>query len=318
MKSERAPKWSNLRTPGICLVGLCCFLMQDANTSPNAPGDAADKVDGHLGSATAPTTLSAGSTPPLIVIPLLSYVGPQLVLKVRAHGHEGLMLFDTGGGITVVTPEFAALLGCKPWGQITGFRMRGDRVDTPRCDHATFDVGSLHVTVPTAGIFDLSKLTPKEAPPLDGSLALDVFANHAITVDLRGHVLTIETPASLKERIRGAIESSVRFSRDAQGLALSPFVAIDTALGQLWMELDTGSDGKVVVGRHAASALGLDPEDTHGQPLTLNLTGGAQIQTRAIVKDLIMDGNIGVPVLESWIITIDFVHQRLWMKSIGS
>jgi hypothetical protein len=318
MKSERAPKRSNLRTPITCLVGLCCILMQDAHTSPNASGDAADKIDGHLGAATVSRPHRASSAAPLMVIPLLAYVGPQLALKIRAHGHEGLMLFDTGGGITTVTPEFAALLGCKPWGRITGFRMRGDRVDTPRCDHATFDVGSLHVTASTAAIFDLSKLTPKEAPPLDGALALDVFTNHAVTVDLRGHVLIIETPASLKERIRGAIESSVRFSRDAGGLALSPFVAADTTLGQLWMELDTGSDGKVVVARHAASALGLDPEDTHGQPLTLNLTGGVQMQTRAIVKDLIIDGNIGVPVLESWIITIDFVHQRLWMKSIGS
>jgi Aspartyl protease len=317
MKNNRTPKFK--RTPVISLLGFFCYLlMQDAGSSPNTFGKAADDLQGISGAVDITPSRRATKAAPYRVIPLLSYVGPQLVLKVQAHGHQGLMLFDSGGGITTVTPEFAALIGCKPWGQITGFRMRGDRVDTPRCDHATFALGDLRVTAPTAAVFDLSKVTPKDAPSLEGSLALDVFANRAVTIDLRGHVLIIETPASLKERIRGATEGSVRFGREAAGLALSPFVAIDTPLGQLWMELDTGSDGKVVAGRHVASALGLNPEDTHGQSLTLNLSGGVQIQTRAIIKDLIMDGNIGVPALEPFVITIDLVHQRIWINSIGS
>jgi hypothetical protein len=55
-------------------------------------------------------------------------------------------------------------------------RMRGDRVDTPRCDSARLGVGGQNLNVPIAGVFDFSKLLPKDAPPIDGSLALDAFA----------------------------------------------------------------------------------------------------------------------------------------------
>jgi hypothetical protein len=43
------------------------------------------------------------------------------------------------------------------------------------------------------------------------------------------------------------------------------------------------------------------------------LAGGVKVQARAIVRDLIMDGNIGLPVLMKWVITIDLAQQRLWI-----
>jgi hypothetical protein len=251
---------------------------------------------------------------PVAVIPLAPYAGgPQLTLTVRSHGHDAVMLFDTGGGITVVTPQFAQALGCKPWGQITGFRMRGDRTDTPRCDDAVLQVGGLRVTAPSAGVFDFAKVLPKDAPPLDGALAMDAFAGKTITLDPTRRRLFVESPASLKARLRGAIEVPVRFTRDAEGLALTAMVAVPTPQGRLWMELDSGSDGDVIVGRHAAAALGLDPGSAKAQPFTLTLAEGAKVHTTAIVRDLIMDGNIGAPVLKTWVITLDLAHQRLWL-----
>ncbi len=148
-------------------------------------------------------------------IRLSLYMGSFLAIDGTSHGRAGNFLLDTAGGITVVTPDFAQAIGCKPWGQITGFRMRGERVDTKRCDDVMLEPSGVSLTSPSAGVWDLASLFPKNAPPLAGSIALDAFADRIVTLDIAHMRLLIETPASLARRIRGATEVAVRFARDA-------------------------------------------------------------------------------------------------------
>ena len=65
-----------------------------------------------------------------VVIPLATYLGALPSLQVSIGGQQLTFLLDTGGGLTMLTPETAKALGCKSWGRLTGFRMRGDRLDT--------------------------------------------------------------------------------------------------------------------------------------------------------------------------------------------
>jgi Aspartyl protease len=115
-------------------------------------------------------------------IPLTLFMGKIPAFHARVNGHEGFFLFDTGGGTSVLSPEFAHYSGCTPWGRVTGFRMTGERIDLRRCDNAAFDVAGLHLKTPTAGVFDIMTLAPKTAPHLDGSLALDIFAGQVLTL----------------------------------------------------------------------------------------------------------------------------------------
>lgn len=55
-------------------------------------------------------------------------------------------------------------------------------------------------------------------------------------------------------------------------------MAVDTPQEQLWMELDSGSDGPLIVGRHAAAVLGLDPARKEAQSTTISLVGGVPIK----------------------------------------
>ena len=148
---------------------------------------------------------------------------------------------------------------------------------------------------------------------LDGSLALDAFAGRALTLDLSAGQLIVDTPASLAARTARAVEVPVRFDRSAQGLALTPLVAVETAKGRLWMELDCGSDGALIVGRHATELLHLDPAAKGAQSLAATIAGGVALAGNARVEDLILDGNIGAPVLKRWIVTLDLARQRLWI-----
>jgi len=258
--------------------------------------------------------LLAAAVPAAAAQPVTLRLDPYLgVLWSFQAKDGGRYLLDTAGGLTAITPATAKAVGCTPWGRITGFRMRGDRMDLTRCDGIKVEAPGVTLTAPTVGVLDFGKLLPPDAPTLAGSVALDAFAGRVVTLDLGGQQLVIETPESLKTRIKGAAEVPVRFARDAAGLALTPFIPVTTSKGLVWMELDSGSNGAVVVAQHNAALLGMDPESKERQPVKMSIEGGPKVETQGIVMDLILDGNIGVPLLKDWVVTLDLANQRAWI-----
>lgn len=258
----------------------------------------------------------AGSTSAR-VIRLKPVFGGQLTFSANVGGQPRLFLLDTGGGATVIAPSLATRIGCKPWGQVTGFGMRGQRLDLKRCDDFRIEAAGLTLTAPTAGVYDILKGAPKDTPAIVGSVGLDMFVGRVVTLDIGHGTLTIETPASLKSRLKSARLLTSRFERDAQGLALEPLVAIETPQGRVWLEIDSGSDGAVIVNRPIAAVLAADPNRSGAQQLRLRLAGGPEIRTSGHVEDLIRDGNIGVHVLRHWIVTSDAERRRVWIAPSG-
>ena len=249
-----------------------------------------------------------------VTIPLSPYLGVIWSFQAQIDGKPETFLLDTAGGFTVITPQTAARIGCAPWGRITGFRMRGDRIDLQQCDGLAFSAGGAAFKAPTAGVWDFSNVLPKDAPPLAGSIALDAFAGRIVTLDLSRKQLVIETPDSLKSRIAAAREVELRLSREAAGLALTPFVAVMTAKGRIWLELDTGSDAAAMIGDHAVGLLGMTADNGKPQPLQAELAGGVKFDTQAArTLPLIIDGNIGAPILATWIVTLDLERGRAWI-----
>ena len=258
------------------------------------------------------TNLRAAET--ALVVPLESYDESQKIIRATINGREGVFLFDSGGGVTLVTPEFAEAIGRKPWGKIVAYRMTGQRVDMARCEDVTLDIAGLRQHLPIIGVFDLMSLCPPGAAKLDGLIGLDVFANQSITIDLSNKRITIETPESLAARIKGATEEPVRLVRDAEGLALTLDAAIKTANGTAWMELDTGNDGGIMVADWLAGEFGLDPKQKEARPIQFQLANGLKGEGPGQARDLIMDGNLGSPVLRNWIVTFDLPHGRAWLS----
>jgi hypothetical protein len=252
------------------------------------------------------------------VIPLEMYMEKIPAFHAKVNGQEGFFLLDTGGGVSVISPEFAKATGCTPWGQVTGFRMTGQRMDFQRCDNLTFDVAGKHLKAPIAGVFDIKTLAPKTAPPLDGSLALDIFAGQVLTLDVSARTLTIETPQTLKTRLSHATEIPARLVRDAEGVALSVDVGVPTASGLAWMEMDSGNDGSFVVANHIAPFFHLQPDGKTPQPLAFTLGGSIPVEGTARTGDLIMDGNLGEQFFLKWAVTFDLKNDRVWVSSAGA
>ena len=263
--------------------------------------------------ALVPAAVAAAALRPQ-VIALEPYLDQEhFAFRGRIGGQEGLFQFDTGGGLTTISPPTALAAGCHPWGQLTGFRMRGERVDVPRCDKVRIEARSVPLNLPTAGVWDLSALLPKGAPPLAGNVALDAFAGEAVTLDLAQRQLIIETPASLKVRVAHARQVPIQVLREAAGYALEVVMGVETAAGRAWFELDSGNDAGLTVGRHLARLLNLDPNVSSAQPMQLQLAGALTLPAKAHVRELIIDGNIGVPLIRRWVVTLELPQQRLWL-----
>jgi hypothetical protein len=266
--------------------------------------------------ASGETRAAVASAP--VTIPLQPLRKNLRTVTVKVGTETGTFLLDTAGGLSVFSPTFAQKVGCEPWGRLTGFFMMGDRLDTPQCNDMRIEVAGLTLQAPVVAVLDLSASFPKDAEPLDGLLALDAFAGQALTLDVGGNQLIVETPDSLAERTRTMREGQARIGREVQGAALSVFTAARTPKGRVWFELDSGNGGTLLMSRHVAPTLGLDPKVEQPQPARFELVGGVPVEGNFHVKEMIIDGNLGMPFLSKWRVTLDLARSRVWFQPGGS
>ncbi len=250
---------------------------------------------------------------PLAVIPLETYLENHTAVHAMVGGQPGTFLFDTGEGVSSISPTMAQKIGRQPWGLITGFRMTGERLDLPHCDDVQFELAGQKLVAPQVGVLDIMKLLDPDAPPLDGTLGLDIFAGKVITIIPRKSIV-LESPASLAVRVANAKELPVRLVRDAGGVALTVAGAVQTSAGTAWMELDNGNNGGFAVANHIAPLLGLHPDAPKQEMVQLTLANGIKAQGLAFTGNFIMDGNLGAPFLNQWILTLDLEKGRAWLS----
>jgi hypothetical protein len=260
-------------------------------------------------------TAAAPATQGGEAVPLALYQGKQFTVAATLAGRSRTFLFDTGEGVTMISPQLAEALGCRPWGNITGFRMTGARIDTKRCDGVAFGVGAGRYVAPSVMVYDLGEIAGKDEAPLDGAVGLDLFAGRTITLDLPRQRVVVETPASAKRRRRGAMEVPLRLVRgDAGGLDVN--LGVRTSRGLAWMELDTGNAGPTIfVSPAMAPLFGLSADTREPQAVTIRL-GVTELKTRArVFPDMIMDGNIGMQLVRDRAITLDLKEGRAWLAA---
>jgi len=223
-----------------------------------------------------------------IEVPLTAYIANLRTLAVKLGNETVPFLLDTGGGFTVLTPEVARAAGCVPFGRVTGFRSSGERLDMRRCGPVSMRLGPLTVRTEAAIMGVMALL--KGAPPIGGVVSLHTFQDGAFTLDLAANRLVVESRRSLAQRITKMPRVSIRTSRQAGGAALDVFLAIDTSGGSIWLELDSGNAGPVLLSPHALTQLGLSLLEDQPRQVTLNVRGLGPTPLEVAVKDLIDDG----------------------------
>lgn len=266
-----------------------------------------------IGMVLCQPVMAAVPEPAPTVIPIQLQAGDAQSITGEIDGKRGVFLFDSGWGLSAVSPSMASLIGCKPWGQLTGFRAIGEAVHQQQCQPVTVRLGGKALHLPRVGLVDLQRYMPAGSPTYAGAIGLDAFAGKTVTLRSQARQIVIETASSLKARTTHATEVPIRLAREAQGASLSAFVGIPVASGMLWMELDTGNTGPSMVDRHVAPLLGLDPAVAHGQHINMQIVRGIAVRGQVQVLDLIMDGLIGRDFLNSWDLTLDLARGKGWL-----
>jgi hypothetical protein len=258
--------------------------------------------------------LSVASAQSVTTITLEPTLHDLLKVNATVNGHEGTFLFDSGSGLSNISPEFANAIKCHPWGQVTGFRMTGQRLDMGRCDDVSFTVADRQFPARTVGVFDLSNLLPSDVGHIDGTIALDIFENEAFTLSYGGHFIRLLDAGALKRSTRDLRSIPVHVVRDVEGLALTVNLPVITPSGKAWFEMDTGNTSSlIVVGKALTSQFAWKPTEKDPSTIDINLEGGTSFSGKAEALDLILDGNLGTSFLISHDVTVDLAHQRAWI-----
>ena len=241
-----------------------------------------------------------------------SYLGPLKTVSVQIGAQSLPFLFDTGGGATVITPAVAKSVGCEPYGLLTGFRWTGERIDLKSCGPLALKLDSVAVEDEIT-VFDvMSLLGDPNAPVVGGIVSLSTLRGHAITLDLAHDRLVIETESSLAERVKTMSPMLVRSGREAGGATLDLFVAVKARKGLIWLELDSGNVGPVVLAPQARERLGATMEAENPSQVRLDFVGLGPVELTARQADGIYDGLLNADVLWKMVLTIDLRAERMW------
>jgi len=260
--------------------------------------------------AAGSTAASAASSQPAVL--KLEQFRRGVGVRVEVGGKERLFQFDTGGGNTFMSPEIAKELGCEKGARVVGFRMTGDKLEAPRCDDVPLKIGGHRFIVPTAGVYQVGEFNAKGVT-VDGLLALDIFDGRTITMDFAGLKLIVETPQSAARRTVGATELPARLIREMGGYAITVDIQVPSKVGHLGFEIDSGNGGTLLIAKPYAAVFGFDP-DKGPRMGSFPIGKGIVASGFVMPAGITLDGNLGMPFLKNYIVTLDLAKGRVWLK----
>lgn len=258
---------------------------------------------------------SAGAQPD--TLPLHRGPGHLRTVTVRVAGRDVEYLFDTGGGVTVISPEDSTTLGCVPGSKSFGVRLTGEALRGRNCANVHLEIGRIE-SLTDAGVMDLAKLLGPGAPPVHGMISLMSFRDRLLTLDLAANRLIVETPESFAERTRRMTPIDMRLATGPNGGELEAFIGLRAPNGaKLWFEWDSENNASTLVASSAASLLGADTtKSAFDMPVQLAAGVSATIPVR-LKSDMIHDGVLSAGFLERATWSVDLEHGRMWVGSIA-
>lgn len=238
------------------------------------------------------------------------YVGRLLTLTGRLHGDSLRLLFDSGGGETLLAPHVASAIPCTPEGRSVGFRMSGERVEWPLCHDVTLTFGDREIVDATVGIWDIAALLPEGLPRLDGVVSLETFRDHAVTLNLAGSRIVLETGRSLADRVRTMTPVPMRIATGDDGSHLTVLLEgrLRTPPTAGWFLVDSGNLSEMVLAPH----LGASGDSS----VTITLGDGLAVSAASRTEDIIYDGALSEAILRRLVVTLDLPTGRAWVAQV--
>lgn len=264
--------------------------------------------------ACAPAMFAVDAPAARSVIPMALLGGKQFTVEAEVGGKRRTFLFDTGEGTTMIGPDVARDIGCRPWGNVVAFRMLGERLDTPRCDDVAFSMAGRAYRASSTIVYDLEEIA-QDGGHLAGAVGLDLFDGKTVTLHFASRRIVVEDAAGRAARIRQGREVPIRLARFNEG-GIDVNIGVRTARGMAWMELDSANAGPTIfVAPAYAADFGLRADTKEAQPIRAEIAPGVVYAGKArVFPGMIIDGNIGMQLLAEWDLTLDLKSGRGWVQ----
>jgi hypothetical protein len=110
-------------------------------------------------------------------------------------------------------------------------------------------------------------------------------------------------------------ELEARIATGPSGDEIVPYVAVETPGGKLWMMLDCGNVGGVMLDPHAARMLGAEPRSP-ALGIPMHLVGLGTVTVDALVTPLIHDGAFSAQFMEGYRFLFDLERGRVWAAPV--
>lgn len=253
-----------------------------------------------------------------IEITLANYFKTLKSINVEIEGKTYDFLFDTGGGLTFVSPAIVKDLNKSVYGNFIGFRMSGERMESKLCDSVTIKIGGRKFFHSYVGVFDMMNLLPKEFKRVDGLISLKTFENENISLNLRENKLIVETEKSFNKKIKHMDLVKSRFASGPTGRELDIFAGILFKNRYWWFLFDTGNIAQTKVSDNTAKEWGLTPksgsESSSIGEYIFVLTSDS-ISTPTIIDKIIFDGALSYDFISQSEYTISLKDKKIWKST---
>lgn len=278
-----------IRFPLLTLVSIACVT---ACETESTSGKAETSFDG-------PTVLE-----------LQPYVGRLVTVTGRLNGDSLRLLFDSGGGETLLAPRVAADIPCAPAGRSVGFRMSGERVEWPLCHDVSLELAGQTVVDSGTGIWDVMTILPEGLPRLDGIVSLETFRDRLLILNLAESTLELHAEATFRQRVRTMIPVPMRVATGQDGSHLTVFlkghvVGTDQSA---WLLLDSGNLAETLLAPHVR-------DDAAASDVTIAFSDSLAITAEARTTDIIYDGALSEAFLRQIIVALDMGRGLAWVAS---
>jgi len=130
-------------------------------------------------------------------IPITIFESGHILIPVTANDTvKGNFIFDTGGGIEIVSSKFFSRIepGSIRVGIFTGFRSNGERIDLKIYRIPNIKIGTSVKDDVIIGIYP-----PLDEIGIDGLLSSKFFESIPVTIDFKNELLTIENKKSINK-----------------------------------------------------------------------------------------------------------------------
>ena len=260
------------------------------------------------------------------------YVGQNWLKVAATVGDQPThLLFDTGGGITILSKTLCDRMKCISDGTFSGKRMSGQPIEVQMARVPSITIGSRRVNAPVA-VLDTSGLLHPDLG-VDGIGGLDLFRDQAVTIDYAKHQLVIEDATSLEARKNSGRVTKVRVENDGPSTCVYLPLQISADLPPAEMEVDTGSRD-LILNEPYMNALGIDPNGANVKrvegkdetanayrryfaelPRALTIPDAENISAPAgatvMFQKIIHDGLVGHSFLSAHTVTFDVAHAEM-------